>query len=153
MDLDGSKLSILILDENARFYTKWRLQTFRALDLKWFKKVSSISFQKLIFDSDFDLLNTIGLNDQPEIKTLNELQLPVPGMQKIAKKKDTSIWQSNQEFLFSPLYHRLQRDHPFITSTYFQPFWTPPTHLISLITVMNVRKTGHFLDPPTQFFC
>ena len=95
MDLDGSKLSILILDENARFYTKWRLHTFRALDLKWFEKVRSISFQKPICDSDFDSLNTIaqivcnnfGLNDQPKIKTLNELQLPVLGMQKIAIKR------------------------------------------------------------------
>ena len=28
----------------------------------------------------------------------------------------------------------------------------PPTHLIRINTVLNVSKTGHFLDPPTQFF-
>ena len=44
-------------------------------------------------------------------------------------------------------------DHPYITSAYFWPFLTPPTNLISINTVLNVSKTGHFLDPPTQFFC
>ena len=28
-----------------------------------------------------------------------------------------------------------------------------PTHYVSINTVLNVSKTGHFLDPPTQFFC
>ena len=59
MDLDESKPLILILDENARFYTKWRLHTFRALDSKWFEKVSLISFKKSIYKSDFYSQNTI----------------------------------------------------------------------------------------------
>ena len=41
------------------------------------------------------------------------------------------------------------RDHPYIISAYFWPFWTPPTHLTSINTVLNVSKT-HFLDPPTH---
>ena len=36
-----------------------------------------------------------------------------------------------------------------ITSAYFWPFRTPPNHIISINTVLNVSKTGHFLDPPT----
>ena len=28
-----------------------------------------------------------------------------------------------------------------------------PTHLVSINTVLNVSKTGHFPDLPTQFFC
>ena len=43
--------------------------------------------------------------------------------------------------------------HPYITSVYFWPFWTPSTHLISINTVLNVSKTGHSLDPPTHSFC
>ena len=35
----------------------------------------------------------------------------------------------------------------------FLPIGTPPTHLNSRNTVLNVIKTGHFLDPPTQSFC
>ena len=47
---------------------------------------------------------------------------------------------------------KLARDHPYITSSYFWPFNTPPTHLISINAVQNVNKTGHFLDPPTHSF-
>ena len=39
--------------------------------------------------------------------------------------------------------------HPYITSA---SFWTSPTHLISINTVLNVSKNGHFLDPSTQSF-
>ena len=42
-------------------------------------------------------------------------------------------------------------DHPYITSAYFWPFYTPPTHLIIISTVPNVSKTGHFLDTPSPF--
>jgi hypothetical protein len=45
------------------------------------------------------------------------------------------------------------RDHPYITSAYFWPFWTPPTYLISINTALKVSKFGLFLDPPTQSFC
>ena len=38
-------------------------------------------------------------------------------------------------------------------SLYFWHFWTPPTHLISTNTVVNVSKSGLFLDPITQSFC
>ena len=37
-----------------------------------------------------------------------------------------------QEFLF------LLGDHPYMTSADFWPFWTSPTHLISINTVLNV---------------
>ena len=33
-------------------------------------------------------------------------------------------------------------DHLYITSANFWPFWTPPTHLISINTVVNVSKSG-----------
>ena len=32
----------------------------------------------------------------------------------------------------------------------FGLFW--PTHYVSIDTILNVSKTGHFLDPPTQAF-
>ena len=32
-----------------------------------------------------------------------------------------------------------------------EEFW--PTHYVSIKTGLNVSKTGHFLDPPTQSFC
>ena len=40
-------------------------------------------------------------------------------------------------------------DHPYITSAWFRTFW--PTHK-RCYTVLNISKTDHFLDPPTQFF-
>ena len=47
----------------------------------------------------------------------------------------------------------LLRDHPYITSAHFWTFSDPPTmSALSINTVLNVRKTGHFLDLPTQFF-
>ena len=44
-------------------------------------------------------------------------------------------------------------DHPYITSANYWPFWTPPTHFISINTLLNVSKSSHFLYPPTQSFC
>ena len=38
------------------------------------------------------------------------------------------------------------RDHPYITSAYSWPFWTPPTHLTSMNIVLNLSKTGPFAD-------
>ena len=37
------------------------------------------------------------------------------------------------------------RDHPCIMSANYWPFWTPPTHLISINTLLKVSKSGHFL--------
>ena len=50
---------------------------------------------------------------------------------------------------------KLARDHPYIMSSYIFGLLIlqPPTHLISINTVLNVSKTGHFLDPPTHSFC
>ena len=36
-------------------------------------------------------------------------------------------------------------DHPYITTANYWPFWTPPTHLSSINTLLNVSKSGHFL--------
>ena len=47
----------------------------------------------------------------------------------------------------------LLRGHPYNTSAYFWSFWTPPTQLISINTVLYVSENGHFLDPPTRSFC
>ena len=41
-------------------------------------------------------------------------------------------------------------DNPYITLANLWPFYAPSTHLISINTVLNVSKTGHFLDPPTH---
>ena len=38
---------------------------------------------------------------------------------------------------------------PILRQHVFGLFWTPPTHLININTVLNVSKTGHFLDPLT----
>ena len=43
------------------------------------------------------------------------------------------------------------RDHPYISSAYFWTFFDPPTHNVSINTIVN--KNGHFLTPPTQSFC
>ena len=37
-------------------------------------------------------------------------------------------------------------DHPYIMSLYLA--FLDPTHLISLNTLLNVSKNGHFIDPP-----
>ena len=47
----------------------------------------------------------------------------------------------------------MARDHTYITSAYFWTFSDPPTYYVSINTVLNVSKNGHFLTPPTQSFC
>ena len=43
-------------------------------------------------------------------------------------------------------------DHPYITQHIFgQVEPHPPTQLISINTVLKVRKKGHFLNPPSLF--
>ena len=49
-----------------------------------------------------------------------------------------------------PDYWGQLRDHPYITSAYFWTFLEPPTHHVSINTLLNVSKNGSFLNPPTQ---
>ena len=44
------------------------------------------------------------------------------------------------------------RGHPYITSAYFCTFSDQTTHYVSINTLLNGSKNGHFLTPPTQSF-
>ena len=46
-----------------------------------------------------------------------------------------------------------QRDHSYITSVHCWTFLEPPTHYVSMKTVLNVSRNDHFLNPPTQTIC
>ena len=49
---------------------------------------------------------------------------------------------------FSALMNGPKGPSLYYVSIYLDFFW--PTHYVSINTVLNFSKTGHFLDPPTQ---
>ena len=99
------------------------------------------------------------LNGETKIlDRLRKRKIPLSDLSRLAKNITISLNVSKdvRSFLFFQAMWeyklRSLRNHPYIMSAHFLPFWTLPTHLISTNTVLNVSKTGHFLDTPTQSF-
>ena len=84
-------------------------------------------------------LDTMGLG------TLWKMSIPTWFQQIFSRNL---VWLYDIEMPVAPLCYR---DHPYSTSIIVDFFW--PAHYVSISLVLNVNKTGHFLDPPpTQSF-
>jgi hypothetical protein len=96
---------------------------------KWFFLKCIDCYEILQFQS----IHCLRLSFQFHCKICNEI------FRLMRRKMQKSIWKR-----FSVLW----RDHSYIKSALFWPFFTPLIHLISI----ERQQTGHFLDPPTQSF-
>ena len=67
---------------------------------------------------------------------------------------DYIFWKKNFPFMSSNKICLLDKGpslyYVSIFLAFLYPTAHPPNHLISINTVLNVSKTGHFLNPPTQ---